>query len=87
MQKGRLRNDIIGRPHMHGTEGHNSSLDRIDIAADNGLNLGDKIASSDQGILGFMGKGGVPALTFKSNFHLTCPCKERPPIGRDFAYL
>ena len=87
MQKGCLRNDIIGRPCMHGTEGHNRSLDRIDIAADNGLDLSDKIAGGDQGILGFMGKGGVSTFSFKGQLHFTGPCKERPPIGRNLAYL
>ena len=87
MQKGRLRNDIIGRPRMHGTKGHNCSLDRIDITADNGLNLGDKIAGSNQGILSFMRKSGVSTFSFKGQLHFTGPCKERPPIGRDFAYL
>ena len=87
MQKGRLCNDVIGRPRMHGTEGHNCPLDRIDIPANNGLDLGDKIAGSDQGILGFMGKGGVSTFSFKGQLHFTGPCKERPPIGRNLAYL
>ena len=87
MQKGCLRNDIIGRPRMHGTEGYNRSLDRIDIAADNGLHLGDKIAGSDQGILGFMWKSGVSTFSFKGQLHFTGPCKERPTIGRNLTYL
>ena len=47
MELGGICNDIVGGAGPHGSEGHHSPFDRVDIAADNGLDLGDKIGCGD----------------------------------------
>ena len=39
--------DIVGGAGLHGAKGHDSTFNRVDIAADNGLNLRDKIGCGD----------------------------------------
>ena len=83
MQKGRFCDDIVGRASMERTKGHNRPLDRIDIAADNGLHLGDKVASRHQSIIGFMRKGRMASLPLKSQLDLTGASKESSSVSRN----
>ena len=87
MQKGRFCDDIVGRASMERTKGHNRPLDRIDIAADNGLHLGDKVASCHQSIIGFMRKGRMAPLTLKSQLDFTGASKESSSVSRNITDL
>ena len=81
MQKGRFCDDIVGRASMERTKGHNRPLDRIDIAADNGLHLGDKVASRNQSIIGFMGKSCMAPLPLKGQLDFTGTSKEGSSVS------
>ena len=87
MQKGPFCDDIVGRASMERTKGHNCSLDRIDIAADNSLHLSDKVASRHQSIIGFMRKGRMPPLPLKSQLNFTGTSKEGSSISGNIADL
>ena len=87
MQKGRFCDDIVGRASMERTKGHNRSLDRIDIAADNGLHLGDKVASRYQGIIGFVRKGRMASLPSKGQLDFTGASKEGSSVSRNITDL
>ena len=52
MQEGCISYDIVGCPSLKNTESDDSSLYWIDITADNRLNLGHKIARSNQSVVG-----------------------------------
>ena len=85
MQKGRFCDDIVGRASMERTKGHNRSLNRIYIAADNGLHLGNKVASRHQSIIGFMRKGRMPPFPLKGQLDFTGTSKKRSSISGNIA--
>ena len=87
MQKGRFCDDIVGRASMERTKGYNRPLDRIDIATDNGLHLGDKVASRYQSIIGFMRKGRMTSLPLKGQLNFTGTSKKRSSVSRNIADL
>ena len=87
MQKGRFCDDIVGCASMERTKGYNRSLDRIDIAADNGLHLSDKVASRHQSIVGLMRKSRMPPLSLKGQLDFTGTSKKRSSVGRNIANL
>ena len=87
MQKGRFCYDIVGRASIERTKGYNRPLDRIDIAADNGLHLGDKVASRHQSVIGFMRKGRMAPLTLKSQLDFTGASKESSSVSRNITDL
>ena len=87
MQKSCFCDDIVGRASMERTKGHNRSLDRIDIAADNGLHLGDKVASRHQSIIGFLRKGRMASLPLKGQLDFTGASKESSSISGNITDL
>ena len=72
---------------MERAKGYNCSLDRIDIATDNGLHLGDKVASRNQSIIGFMGKSCMAPLPLKGQLDFTGTSKESSSVSGNIADL
>ena len=85
MQESCISDDIIGCSSLKDTESDDSSLDRIDITADNRLNLSDKIASCNQSVVCLMWKGSVTTFTLEANLDFASSCKECMGIGRNLS--
>ena len=87
MKEGCLSDHIIGCSCMHGTKGHHSPFNRIDISTHDRLDLGNEVRGCYKSVIGLMWKGGMPSLSCKGDLDFTGPRKKGTRIGRNVPHL
>ena len=78
MKEGRLSDHIIGCSCMHGTKGHHSTFNWIDISTHDRLDLGNEVRGRYKSIIGLMWKGRMPSLPVKVILTSQVPAKGYP---------
>ena len=87
MKEGGLSNHIIGGSCMHGTKGHHSTFNWIDISTHDRLDLGNEVRGCYKSVIGLMWKGSMSSLSCKGDLDFTGPCKKGTRIGRNVSHL